>query len=416
MTLVTNTNPFSGRRGLQAANRAFWSAQAVSLLGRWVHGFALSWHVYQTTHSAFWLGLVAALSSLPALALSPIAGAAIDRYPLRRLLLATQGALVLLASVTAVLAMMSALEGAALLALSLVFGVVTAFDAPAFQAWLVVESDEDGLDRTIARQSFAINATKIAAPFVAAELVFFLGTGACFLLNALSYLPLALIVLVSRERCGQPTPMPGHVHDETPAVDSHARGTLALVGGFAFLGLPCFSLMPSITGEVLGGGLRSFSLVMTSVAAGAFAAAAVFWHDATRTRRHALIPWSVLVFAASLFALFAPVGAFGHCLFAAAAGAAVCVLLTLCNHSLQAGLENRARGRVTSLYAGVVLGLPPLGTLLLGGLGDLYGMRGALAIDCALLATLAAVTIARLPRGQGRRATTDAVFDRDNGR
>jgi MFS family permease len=406
MTLVTNTNPFSGRRGLQAANRAFWSAQAVSLLGRWVHGFALSWHVYQTTHSAFWLGLVAALSSLPALALSPIAGAAIDRYPLRRLLLATQVALMLLASITAVLAMMSALEGAALLALSLVFGVVTAFDAPAFQAWLVEESGEEGLDLVIARQSFAINATKIAAPFVAAELVFFLGTGACFLLNALSYLPLALIVLVSRERCGQP--MPGHEHDGTPAVDSHARGTLALVGDFAFLGLPCFSLMPSITGEVLGGGLRSFSLVMTSVAAGAFAASAVFWHDATHTRRHALIPWSVLVFAASLFALFAPVGAFGHCLFAAAAGAAVCVLLTLCNHSLQAGLENRGRGRVTSLYAGVVLGLPPLGTLLLGGLGDLYGMRGALTIDCALLATLAVATIARLPRRQCRRVTTDA--------
>jgi hypothetical protein len=246
--------------------------------------------------------------------------------------------------------------------------------------------------------------------------VFFLGTGACFLLNALSYLPLALIVLVSRERCGQTTPVPGHVPDGTPAVDSHARGTLVLAGGFAFLGLPCFSLMPSITGEVLGGGLRSFSLVMTSVAAGAFAAAAVFWHDATRTRRHALIPWSVLVFAASLFALFAPIGAFGHCLFAAAAGAAVCVLLTLCNHSLQAGLENRARGRVTSLYAGVVLGLPPLGTLLLGGLGDMYGMRAALAIDCALLATLAVAAIAGLPRGQGRRTTTDAVFNRDDGR
>jgi MFS family permease len=353
--------------------------------------------VYQTTHSAFWLGLVAALSSLPALALSPIAGAAIDRYPLRRLLLATQGALVLLAGLTAVFAMMSALDGAALLALSLGFGIVMAFDAPAFQAWLIEESGEGGLDHAIARQSFAINATKIVAPFLAAELVFGLGAYACFLLNALSYLPLALVILASRERRGRSTP--ALTCDGSAASDPGARGTLVLVSGFAFLGLPCISLMPSITGEVLGGGLHSFSLIMTSVAAGAFAASAMFWLDASHTRRYGLIPWSILVFAASLLALFAPIGAFGHCLFAAAAGAAVCALLTLCNRCLQAGLENCARGRVTSLYAGVVLGLPPLGTLLLGGLGDLCGMRGALAIDCALLAALAVATIARPPRG-----------------
>ncbi len=123
MALVTNTNLFFGQRGLLGPRTALSGARRpfrCSAAG--VHGFALSWHVYQTTHSAFWLGGWRRCPRCRRGRCRP-SPAPPSTGILQALLLATQGALVLLAGLTAAFAMMSALDGAALLALSLGFGI-----------------------------------------------------------------------------------------------------------------------------------------------------------------------------------------------------------------------------------------------------------------------------------------------------
>jgi len=59
-------------RALQARNyRLYVAGQSLSLMGTWMHRMALSWWVYQSTHSALVLGIVGCVGKLPAMLLAP---------------------------------------------------------------------------------------------------------------------------------------------------------------------------------------------------------------------------------------------------------------------------------------------------------------------------------------------------------
>src|SRR5262245_33799087 len=83
--------------GLRALNhqpfRSFFVAQLVAQVGSWLQTVSQAWLVLQLTDSPSKLGLLGPLQFGPISLLSPLAGALADRWPPRRLLLATQAAL-----------------------------------------------------------------------------------------------------------------------------------------------------------------------------------------------------------------------------------------------------------------------------------------------------------------------------------
>jgi hypothetical protein len=83
--------------------RLYLAGQSVSLPGTWMQVVAQSWLVLQLTGSGVALGLVAAAQFLPVLLFGPYGGLLADRAGKRRLLLATQTALGLLALVLGIL-------------------------------------------------------------------------------------------------------------------------------------------------------------------------------------------------------------------------------------------------------------------------------------------------------------------------
>src|SRR6476659_5423278 len=81
----------SSLRALQYYNfRLYFVGQAISLIGTWMQRIAVSWLVYDVTHSGFMLGLVGFAGQIPVLLLSPYAGAYVDRHSRYRTLVATQ--------------------------------------------------------------------------------------------------------------------------------------------------------------------------------------------------------------------------------------------------------------------------------------------------------------------------------------
>ena len=72
--------------------RLFWFGQMISLTGSWMQIIGQTWLVLELTHSAFQLGLVGALQSLPVLLFSLVGGVFADRWPKRRVLLWTRAA------------------------------------------------------------------------------------------------------------------------------------------------------------------------------------------------------------------------------------------------------------------------------------------------------------------------------------
>src|SRR2546425_7095849 len=79
--------------------RLFFAGQLISLVGTWMQIVAQAWLVYWLTGSSLLLGAVGFIGQIPIFLLSPVGGVVADRYPRHRLLIATQGASMLLAFV-----------------------------------------------------------------------------------------------------------------------------------------------------------------------------------------------------------------------------------------------------------------------------------------------------------------------------
>ena len=70
--------------------RLFWLGQIVSNLGTALQVVAEGWLIYELTRSTFWLGMVGLLALIPVIPISLLGGVLIDRFPRRKLIIATQ--------------------------------------------------------------------------------------------------------------------------------------------------------------------------------------------------------------------------------------------------------------------------------------------------------------------------------------
>ena len=98
---------------------------------------AQGWLVFRLTSSPFWLGVVSAGASIPIILLSLPAGILADRWPKRRLLIATQVSAMLLALTLGLLTWSGTVQVWHVVVLSALLGVVNAFDAPTRQAFVI---------------------------------------------------------------------------------------------------------------------------------------------------------------------------------------------------------------------------------------------------------------------------------------
>ena len=117
--------------------RLFFSGQIISLVGTWIQTVAEGWLVYQLTNSAFLLGLIRFLNTIPVTFLSIFGGALADRRSKRSILIATQIASMLLALTLAALVYWKVVAVWQVAVLGLLLGVANAFDIPARQAFVI---------------------------------------------------------------------------------------------------------------------------------------------------------------------------------------------------------------------------------------------------------------------------------------
>src|SRR5438552_71331 len=169
--------------------RLFFLGQTISLVGTWMQQLAMTWLVYRLTGSAVWLGVIAFSSQIPTFLLAPFAGVWTDCWNRHRMILCTQTLAMLQAFLLAFLVGSHLIAVWQLVVLSLVLGVVNAFDITARQAFMpeMVAKRED-LANSIALNSSMVNATRLIGPALAGFLIEQIGEKWCFFLNGTSYL------------------------------------------------------------------------------------------------------------------------------------------------------------------------------------------------------------------------------------
>src|SRR5947209_10918465 len=183
--------------------RLFFAGQVVSLVGTFLTQVATTWLVYHLTGKAWLLGVVGFAGQIPMFALAPFAGVWVDRWNRRRLIVVTQTLAMLQSFALALLTFRYAgnqsIAVPGIIVLSLVQGLINAFDMPGRQAFLVeMVTDRNDLSNAIALNSTMVHGARLVGPAVAGFLIYYVGAGYCFLLDGISYIALIAALLAMR--------------------------------------------------------------------------------------------------------------------------------------------------------------------------------------------------------------------------
>jgi MFS family permease len=375
-------------RALKYKNyRLFFGGQSVSLIGMWMQSIAMSWLVYRLTNSAILLGVIGFVSQIPSFILSPIAGVYADRWNRRYMLIGTQALLMLQALTLAALVLGGVVAVWHLIALALFSGIVTAFDAPARQSFVIdMIEQKDDLGNAIALNSAIFNGSRLIGPSLAGIIIAATGEGICFLINGLSYLAIisALMAMhiTPKEHMAQNTHVLQELKDGFSYVYNHIpiRSLLILVAIVSLVGMPYIVLMPIFAKEILRGGPSTLGFLMASSGVGALTGAFFIASRRDFKGTGRLIPTAAIIFGAGLIA-FSFSRAFGYsCALMLVTGFGLMVQMALSNTSLQTIVDDDKRGRVMSFYTMAFMGMAPFGSLLAGALAHRIGAPNTLLL------------------------------------
>jgi MFS family permease len=377
--------------------RLFFGGQVVSLVGTWITTTATNWLVYRLTHSALLLGVVGFAGQFPAFLLGPLAGIYVDRWNRHRLLVVTQTVSMLQSFALAVLTLTGRITVPWIVALSIVQGVVNAFDMPGRQAFLLtmIENRQD-LGNAIALNSSMVNVARLVGPSVAGLIIAAAGEGWCFLIDGFSYI--AVIIALLRMRIAKTKPPPSIHHPIQQFREGFAyafgfppiRSIILLLALVSLVGVPYSVLMPVFATQIFHGGPHTLGFLMTASGCGALLGA--LWLAARRSvvGLGRVIPMASALFGAGLigFALMRTPRTFWIALLClTVAGFGFMVQMASSNTVIQTIVDDEKRGRVMSFYTMAFLGTVPFGSLIAGSLSSRIGAPNTLIIGglCCLI-------------------------------
>lgn len=379
-------------RALRYRNyRLFFGGQVVSLTGSWITITATSWLVYRLTGSALLLGVVGFASQIPSFVLIPFAGIFVDRWNRHRLLMATQAASMVVAFALATLTLADVVTIPILIAVSVVQGVINAFDMPTRQAFVVtLIEDKRDLANAIALNSSMFNAARLVGPSVAGAIIAASNEGWCYLIDAISFV--AVLAALAAMRV-PPAPRSGAVR-ESPLTQfaegwRYAYGSplirslILLVAFVCLTGVPYAVLLPVFAATVLSGGAHTLGFLMTASGAGALLGALWLASRRSITGLSRTIAAACALFGAGLVGF-----AFSRLLWLSAllmvvSGFGLMVQIAASNTLLQTVVEDGKRGRVMSFFLMAYMGTTPFGSLAAGAVSARIGVSYTLAIGGA---------------------------------
>ena len=361
-------------RALRHRNfRLFFGGQTISLIGTWMTRIATAWLVYRLTHSALLLGTVSFAGQIPTFLVAPFAGVWIDRWDRRQVLVWTQTLAMVQSFALAGLTFSGHITIHWILFLSVMQGVINAFDMPGRQSFMVqMVEDRADLSNAIAINSSMVNVARLIGPSLAGMLIAVTSEAWCFLIDGISYIAVIASLLMM------------HVH--VPAIVRKATSTFhemkegwSYVSGFlpirtilmlfavvSLMGMPFVVLMPVFAATVLHGGPHTLGFLMGAMGVGALAS-----ELSLAARRNVrglirMIPVAAGVFGLGLIGFGLSSTFWLSMAMVLVAGAGMMQGMAASNTIIQTLVDEDKRGRVMSYYTMAFMGMAPFGSLLAG--------------------------------------------------
>jgi MFS family permease len=403
-------------RALKNANyRYFWFGQVISMVGTWMQRIAQAWLVLKLTNSPLALGIVTACQTLPVLFFALFGGVIADRVPKRRLLIVTQGVMLVQASTLAFLTATGWIQLYQMYILAAILGTASAIDNPTRQAFVKEMVGLDDVPNAVALNSIVMNTARLVGPALGGLTIAAIGVAGCFTLNAVSFLAvIGGLLLMNPARFYEiPTAPRGKVFSQIGEGLRYSVRTpdialvlilMAVIGTF---GYNFTVVLPLIADYVLHAGAAGFGTLTSAMAVGSLIAAFGIAYSGKVSRKTLFIGatgFSTLLFCLALSNIWIAALAV-----LVALGFFSIVFTTTANSRLQIVTPPQLRGRVMSLYTMLFLGSTPIGSVVLGTLAEHQGVQVAVAevaIICGL-GTIAGLLYSRAHQEQSPSETSE---------
>ena len=385
--------------------RIFFTGQLVSLAGTWMQNVALAWLVIELSGSAIAIGALAFWRFVPFTVFGLVAGVVADRFESRKLVMATQGGAMAISIALAIVTLTGTATLPIVYLLAALGGIALAFDAPGRQSLTFQMVGPRELPNAVALNSGLFNGSRIIGPAIAGLVIAAVGTGLCFVVNAVSFLAVLTALAIVRE-------------SELLPVEKERGATI--VGGIR---RACASSRGTTRSSVSSSPSSRSSRPSASTSmcscrclpptrctsgpegfgflSAAFGLGALVGALAAATFRGA--SWRHFAIGAGSFGVFALVLApvqnavlAGVILFAI--GISFTLFTANANALIQLAAPDYLRGRLIGLYLFAFLGLAPIGGLFAGWLAEVGGTSLAFAV--AGITSLAAILVANTWRAR----------------
>jgi len=384
--------------------RVYASGAIVSNVGTWMGRVAQDWLVLVilTDNSATALGIVTGLQFLPFLLLAPAAGMIADRFPKRRILLLSQGALLVTALALAILTATGVVELWHVYALALAQGLATAIDNPARQAFVSEMVDNEHLSNAVALNSASFNLGRLIGPGLAGLVIAWVGIAPALFVNAVTFIFVLAALLAMDTSTLMPAPRArgkGQIREGLRYV--RRRSDLILIMALVFVlgtfGMNFQMTMALMSTRVFDKGPGEFGLLGSIMAIGSLTAALL---SARRRPRVRVLMVALVGFTAST-ALLSTAPSFElFAVYLVPTGLFALTALTTANALVQMSVSPVMRGRVMALYMAIFMGGTPLGAPMIGWIGDAWGARWTIAIGTIMVGLSVLVVSIRVARRQ----------------
>ena len=387
---MTEARPASLKGGAFAvpAYRRYWGSQLVSGIGSWAQGLAQAWLVLELTGSPVALGTVTMLQFLPMLVFPLLGGVIADRWPRRRLLIATQVVALTQAVVLGLLVWSGAIQFWEVCVLAAVLGLSNAFGNPAQQALVPEIVGPELVGNAVALNSVQFNVARILGGGVGGAAVAILGIAPALFLNAASFVPALVVLVLLRPAFAVPSRLTGRMVSQIgdglryATADRSIRRTLALFGVVGLLGFNWTVAIPLLASS-LNVGPAGYGAMSAGLGAGSLVSGLFLMRSRVPDERR-LIAGAVGM--GSMIVVLGLSSSFGVSLAVMVlAGLAGIMATVTANTRLQMLSSNEYRGRVMSMFVMLMGGTTPIGGFLLGAIAQAQGIHVGLVIFGSLV-------------------------------
>jgi len=360
------------------------------VIGTWLTQVARMWLVYRLTHSALLLGVVSFSGQIVSFVVGPFAGVWVERLDRRKLLLCIQainGAQSLFLALATLAHVITLWE---IIALTIFGGLVTALGAPARMSFVAqMVEDPNDVDNGVALVSSMANSARLIGPAIAGLVIAAFGEGWCFLIDAISFLPVIASLALMRMSPAETRRSSRRMLDEMRQGWSYVSTSLpirTLLLFFVVIGLMGYSysvLLPVFASQVLHGGPTTLGWLTSASGIGALIStlSLALRKSVVGLTRMVQIAGTLLGLALILFGL-------SHVLWLSlllmvVVGFGLMQNVTGINTILQSLAPEGMRGRVMSYYTMAFFGAAPCGSLLASVLADRIGAPAAVGLTGA---------------------------------